>query len=177
MCCSTCQKIVRSFKTPSFIVRSRLRKYVFRTLKLNHSTVIILKSSPPVWQLTLIDLPSSDWYSVLGGWGVQTYLVAQREVLAVLVSQSLGLLVVFGELHRSLTALGQQRPMGQERLLLPCRHVDAIGENILLRSKQRQRHHRPELSLLTLYNFKVPTKHLRTPQSKQPLLLFECISV
>lgn len=63
--------------------------------------------------------------------------MAQRYVLAVLEGQSLGLVVVFGELHRSLTALGQQCPVGQERVLLPRRHVDAITETILLQSKQR----------------------------------------
>lgn len=44
----------------------------------------------------------------LPGW---TYLVAQRQVLAVLVRQTLGLAVVPSELQRSLAALGQQRPM------------------------------------------------------------------
>lgn len=106
-----------------------------------------------------------------------THLVAQRQVLAVLVGQSLRLVVVLGELHRGLTALGQQCPLGQERLLLPRRHVDAVGETVLLESKQSQRRHGPELSLLLLYSFKVPAKHLRTPQSKQlpPSLLCDFI--
>lgn len=79
-------------------------------------------------------------------------------MLAVHVGHSLGLLIVFGELHRSLTALGQQRPVGQKRLFLPCGHVDAIGEAILLESEQRQRHRRPE------HNFKLPTEQLNYKQ-------------
>lgn len=93
------------------------------------------------------------------GW---THLVAQRQVLAVLVGQSLGLLVMLGELHRSLTALGQQRSVGQERLLLPRHHVDAIGETILL---QQIKHPRPELSLLI--------QHQRS--SNKPSLLWDFI--
>lgn len=61
--------------------------------------------------------------------------MAQRQVLAVLVRRSLGLFVVFGELHCGLTALGQQRPVREERLLLPRRHVAAVAQIVLL---QRQ---------------------------------------
>ena len=94
---------------------------------------------------------------------------------AVLVGQPLGLLVVFGELHGGLTALGEQRPVGQERLLLPSRHVDALREPVLLQSKQSQSHGRPELSLPLLYDFKVPAERLTASQSKQPLLLGDFI--
>lgn len=80
-------------------------------------------------------------------------------MLAVLVGQSLGLLVVFDELHRSLAALGQQRPVGQERLLLPNGHVEAIGEAALL---QRQRKRQAELTVLP--------QRIPTPPSEQPKL-------
>lgn len=93
-------------------------------------------------------------------------------MLAILVRQSLGLLVMFGELHRSLTALGQQRPVGQERLLLPRRDVGAFCEATLLWSRPRQRHGGPELSLLLLCSFKHPAPHL---DPNEPFLLCDFI--
>lgn len=78
--------------------------------------------------------------------------MAQRQVLSVQVGQPLGLLVVFGELQGGLTALGQQRPVGQERLLLPRRHVDAVGETVLHGEQDRA---------FTASTFKRPTESFR----------------
>ncbi|TNN69939.1 hypothetical protein EYF80_019812 [Liparis tanakae] len=66
------------------------------------------------------------------------HLVPQRDVLAVLEGRPLRALVVFGELHRSLAALGQQRPVRQEGVLLPRRHVHAVGGAAILRGEQRK---------------------------------------
>lgn len=92
-------------------------------------------SSPLWWKSPVIDLtnvPAIVWVGRSDG----THLVAQRYVLAVLEGQTLGPLVVVGELQCSLTALGQQRPVRQEGAVLPRRRVDA---GVLLQGKHRQR--------------------------------------
>lgn len=90
-----------------------------------------------------------------------THLVAQGQVLAVFVGQTLGLEVVFGELQRSLTALGQQSPMRQEGLLLPRRYVDGLVNTALTQGGRES-----ELS----YNSKLLRKLMEEPK-KSPLPL------
>ena len=64
-----------------------------------------------------------------------TCLVSQGEVLAVSVGQALGLGLVLGQLHRRLTALGEQCTVGQKGLLLPHIHVDYVSGITVLKSK------------------------------------------
>ena len=66
-------------------------------------------------------------------------------MLAVRVGQTLGLGLVLGELHRRLTALGEQRAVGQKGLLLPRVYVGDVSGITVLQPQAINRSPEPTL--------------------------------